>query len=79
MPDMTNTEAVEMIRRCKQEILNLRATIARLEPKAEAYDNMVRILCLLPQPSRAMGEDIVWMLDKRIRELSAPAETPDAG
>jgi len=26
-----------------------------------------------------MGEDIVWMLDKRIRELSAPAaDAPDA-
>lgn len=78
MPDMTNTEAIQMIRRCKEEILRLQAAVTRLEPKAEAYDNIVRILGLLPQPSRAMGEDIVWMLDKRIRELSVK-ETPDAG
>lgn len=76
--EMTNSEAVEMIRRCKQEILTLRSVIARLEPKADAYDNLVRVLRLLPQPSVAMGEDIVWMLDKRIRELSAPADAPDA-
>lgn len=75
--EMSKTEAVEMMNRCKQEILTLRSVIARLEPKADAYDNLVRVLRLLPQPSVSMGEDMVWTLDRRIRELTAPtAEAP---
>jgi hypothetical protein len=41
-PEMNNAEAIQMMNRCKQEILSLRAVIARLEPKADAYDNLVR-------------------------------------
>ena len=67
--EMSNHEAIEMMNRCKQEILCLRNVIARLEPKADAYDNIARVLRLLPQPSVGMGEDMVWILDKRIREL----------
>ncbi len=74
-PEMNNAEAIQMMNRCKQEILSLRAVIARLEPKADAYDNLVRVLRLLPQPSVGMGEDMVLVLDKRIRELKPK---PDA-
>jgi len=74
-PEINNAEAIQMMNRCKQEILSLRAVIARLEPKADAYDNLVRVLRLLPQPSVGMGEDMVWVLDKRIRELKPK---PDA-
>lgn len=74
-PEMNNAEAIQMMNRCKQEILNLRAVIARLEPKADAYDNLVRVLRLLPQASVGMGEDMVWILDKRIRELKPNPET----
>jgi hypothetical protein len=74
-PEINNAEAIQMMNRCKQEILSLRAVIARLEPKADAYDNLVRVLRLLPQPSVGMGEDVVWILDKRIRELKPK---PDA-
>ncbi len=73
-PEMKNAEAIQMMSRCKQEILSLRAVIARLEPKADAYDNLVRVLRLLPQPSVGMGEDMVWILDKRIRELEPKPE-----
>lgn len=66
---INNVEAIDMMYRCKQEILSLRAVIARLEPKADAYDNLVCVLRLLPQPSIGMGEDVVWILEKRIREL----------
>lgn len=68
-PEMSNAEAIEMMNRCKHEVLSLRAAIARLEPKADAYDNIARVLRLLPQPSVCMGDDMVWILDKRIREL----------
>ena len=77
-PEMKNAEAIEMMNRCKQEILSLRAVIARLEPKADAYDNLVRVLRLLPQPSVGMGEDMVWILDNRIRELEPKPEAETA-
>lgn len=77
-PTISNAEAIEMMNRCKHEIMDLRATIDRLRPKADAYDNLATVLRLLPQPSVGMGEDMVWRLDKRIEELTpkpAPEET----
>ena len=77
MPDtIDNKEAIQMMQRCKSEIMNLKATIARLQPKAEAYDNLATLLRLLPQQSVGMGEDLVWVLDKRIRELE-PKPAPE--
>jgi len=73
-PEISNQEAIEMMNRCKQEIIGMRATIDRLKPKADAYDNLVMVLRLLPQPSIGMGEDLVWTLDKRIRELQPKPE-----
>lgn len=75
---ITNKEAIEMMNRCKEEIRSLRSVIDRLKPKAEAYDNLATLLRLLPQPSVGMGEDVVWILDKRIRELT-PAEPKAEG
>lgn len=66
---MSTDEAIEMMNRCKQEIISLRATIDMLAPKAAAYDNIAAILRLLPSPSQGMGEDLVWMLDKRMQAL----------
>lgn len=74
---INNQEAIEMMNRCKNEIISLRATIDRLKPKADAYDNIATLLRLLPQPGIAMGEDVVWTLDKRIRELK-PAPIAEA-
>lgn len=74
-PEISNTEAIEMMNRCKHEIMQLRAQIQMLQPKAEAYDNIATVLRLLPQRSVGMSEDLVWNLDKRIRELQPkPAE-----
>lgn len=64
-----NKEAIEMMQRCKSEIMSLRAQIDRLSPKADAYDKLAIVLGLLPRPGISMGEDVVWTLDKRIREL----------
>jgi hypothetical protein len=74
-PMMNDKEAIEMMNRCKHEIMNLRATIDRLKPKADAYDNLVVVLGLLPRQSVGMGEDLVWVIDKRLRELQ-PKPTP---
>lgn len=71
---MNDKEAIDMMRRCKDEIAQLRVALDRLKPKADAYDSVASILRLLPQPSIGMGEDLVWILDKRIRELTKPAE-----
>ena len=76
MPDITNKEAIEMMNRCKHEIMGLRATIEHLRLKADAYDNLATVLRLLPHPSMGMGEDMVWLLDKRIRELSPKPQEP---
>lgn len=69
-----NREAIEMMNRCKQEIIKLRDEINRLRPKAEAYESIFLILRLLPQPSIGMGEDLVWILNKRIQELTSKKE-----
>jgi hypothetical protein len=83
---MNNKEAIDMMVRCKDEIRTLRARIDHLKPKADAYDNIAIVLRLLPQQSIGqagichMGEDVIWTLDKRIRELAVPAakvETDD--
>jgi hypothetical protein len=76
---MNHIEAVQMMNRCKQEILRLRAVIAHLEPKAEAYDdNMALVLRLLPRSSIDKTDDVIWLLDKRIRELELKMERTDA-
>jgi hypothetical protein len=76
-PEISNQEAIQMMNRCKDEITSLRARIDRLQPKADAYDNLAIVLSLLPRQSIGMGEDLVWTLDKRIRELQPkPPEAP---
>lgn len=69
---ISNKEAIDMMQRCKSEITSLRAQIDRLSPKADAYDKLAIVLGLLPRASIGMGEDVVWTLDKRIRELTPP-------
>lgn len=75
---ISNKEAIDTMLRCKNEIVGLRATIDRLKPKADAYDNLAIVLRLLPQQSVGMGEDVVWTLDRRIRELTPPDEAQRA-
>lgn len=73
---MSDQEAIEMMNRCKHEIVSLKAHIERLRPKADAYDNIAQLLAMLPRQSVGMGEDLVWVLEKRIRELTPkPANT----
>lgn len=72
-----NREAIEMMTRCKHEIQSLRAQIDRLKPKADAYDNLAIVLSLLPRPSVGMGEDLVWVLEKRMRELKPDENTAE--
>lgn len=74
-----NREAIEMMQRVIADIKQLRNQRTELEPKAEAYEVIKAIIGLLPKQSwsRGYGEDLVWVLEKRIRELS-PQEPPSA-
>lgn len=75
---MNGGEAIQMMKRASAEIRSLRARIAQLEPRAEAWESVTAILRLLPQPSRGMGEDVAWLLDRRIRELEAVVDAEQA-
>lgn len=72
---VTKQEFIDMGKRASDEIKSLRRRIEHLTPKADAYDNLVMVLNLLPKPSRGYEEDLAWKLDRRIEELSAK---PDA-
>lgn len=69
--EMGLNEQAQMLSRCSTEIKDLRRQIDRLAPKAEAYDALLTVLNLLPKGNRSTGEDIAWLLDKRLSELQA--------
>lgn len=80
---MKDRDVVDMIDNTIAEITMLRAEIARLAPKADAYDTITSILGLMPKPSQGHGVDIVWRLKKQADELRAniapvPASTASA-
>lgn len=76
---ISNKEAIEMMERCRHEIQSLRAVIDRLKPKAEAYDNLAVLIGLVPRQSVGVSEDLVWIINKRIKELQPkPAPEPSA-
>lgn len=75
---MHNNEAVEMMQCARDEIKSLRARINTLEPKANAYDSICTILGLLPQKAQGYGEDVAWMLEKRIGEIKKEMEAERA-
>lgn len=79
MQDMSGKEAIDMMNRCKGEIVGLRQQVAILAPKADAYDKLSIVLDLLPKRASGMAEDVVWTLDKRIRELSAEPANGSSG
>lgn len=77
MTDFTKAEYVQMMRRCSTEITDLRARIATLEPKADAYEKLSIVLNLLPRQSISMSEDLVWRLNRRIKELEQEEKQND--
>lgn len=69
---MENTEALQMMQRCAEDIRALRRQIDTLRPKAEAYDMIAKILQLLPSGHcMGSGEDVLWLLDRKIAKLKA--------
>lgn len=81
---MKDQDAIQMMQRCREEIITLRRQIDRLAPKAEAYDAITAILGMIPRPSQGYGEDLAWRLEKEIAEIqrrlaepAAPEPAPD--
>lgn len=66
---MDDKEAIQMMQRCAHDIRDLRAQNNSLAPKAEAYEVIRDIMRLVPKPSQDYGEDIIWTLEKKIKEL----------
>ena len=71
-------EMIEMMQRCKSEIVDLRRQVERLQPKADAYDNLATVLRLLPRQSHGMSEDLAWALERRIEKLTRDEKDADA-
>lgn len=69
MKDFSNQEAIQMMNRSIHEIEELRRRIDVLAPKADAYDKLSIVLDLLPKPSMGYGQDLVYILKNRIKEL----------
>ena len=66
---MKDRDAIQMMESCKQEIEDLRAQVAMLAAKAEAFDAVQQVLGFIPQRSRGEGEDLVWKLGREIISL----------
>ena len=71
---MHDSEAIQMMKRASEEIKSLRRTIDQLAPKADAYDAIRQLQDLMPRRSQGMGEDVAYLLDRRIKELHATPE-----
>lgn len=69
---MEHPETLMLLRRASEEIRQLRAHLARIEPKAEAYDNIAAILRMMPKQSGGYGPDVLWEIEKHIAELMDP-------
>ncbi len=73
---MKDRDAIEMMRRCAEEIRMLRKQVGQLLAKAEAFEALQSVLALMPKQAQGVSEDLAWRLDREIAELeSADAET----
>ena len=74
---MKDREAIDMMRRCSEEIKMLRRVNADLAPKADAYES-IRIVLGLPPLSNDLqghGEDLAQRLDRKIANLESADQT----
>lgn len=65
-------EFVDMGRRAAEEIKMLRGRIASLQPKADAYDLLEKVVHhSLPGAQQGYGEDVAWRIEKAVEEVEA--------
>lgn len=72
---LDRTELIRMLRMAYDEIITLQRAVTDLEPRALAYDNLSRVIGLIPQPERGYDEDIAWRLKQQVDALIAEHET----
>ncbi|MGU3656798.1 hypothetical protein [Methylobacterium fujisawaense] len=75
---MHDQQAIQMMQRCREELLTQRRRIEALAPKAEAYDALCAVLDLLPKRSVGMTEDLTWRLELEIGAAKARIAEPAA-
>ena len=68
---MKDRDAIDMMRRCSEEIKTLRRQVGDLAPKADAYESIRTVLGLVPlsRAPQGYGEDLAYRLDREIANL----------
>lgn len=68
---MEDKEAIQMMQRCIDEIKTQRRIVEHLSPRAEAYEVIRDIVRMSPKTTQGYGEDLVWRLEAKVRELES--------
>jgi hypothetical protein len=71
---MKDQEAIQMMQRCAHELRDLRSQINNLATKAEAYEVIRDVVNRFSQRGGIVSEDLVWTLEKKIKELQSKPE-----
>lgn len=58
-----------LITELRHELQMQRVKIERLEPKAEAYDALIKVLGMVRGGDRAMARDIMWDIERAEQDL----------
>lgn len=75
---MKDQEISQMIDRTIDTILELRKEIEYLQPRANAYATVEKILDLVPGRQRGVTPDIVWELRRQKDKLSPSPKSQDS-
>lgn len=67
---------LDMMQRCRSELMSQRNVINTLSPKADAYETIRKIVNIMaPQGGNCASEDLVYTLDRKIEaEQTAKAD-----
>lgn len=66
------SEYIEMMKRCRGEILGMRNEIGRLQPQAEAYKTIRQMVGIMaPKEGGYASQDLVYVLDREIEKQEA--------
>lgn len=64
---MIENDYLEMMIRCRTEIIDLRNQT--INAKLEAYDRLIKVVALLPAPSPGYAEDLEGRFTKEIEKV----------
>lgn len=76
---MERPELVRLLRMAHDEIITLRRQVADLEPRARAYDNIDRIIRMIPRAPQGHGEDVAWSLKQTVERITAERDAEKEG